>query len=271
MLISSVKNSSSWHLVGPLGEDLVLPKATKGPFRIGLLGTRAEQVKKDKTGEFARLIEAVKAPVILIDIRRDGVGANSAWGPLEFGTIVPSEVTSPYSFHHLPVAAPTVDLLKSFKKSMRTARARAKDGLAPLVLEPNEIKKYSEQLAKGVPTDVPDYGWQHWQIFRARYSRELDPTAVQAARAFVEAASVVGGVAIFLCAEEYRPSFDQDSQADQDEYYCHRYTLAKEIAKSLHSDFSGDQILQRSYRMGVGAEEAQWDNVSQAFTTTTNH
>jgi hypothetical protein len=72
-----------------------------------------------------------------------------------------------------------------------------------------------------------------WQEFRNRYNRQLPESAVQVVAAFVESAVARGGLAVLLCAEPHAQNFDNMPQDNQDEFYCHRFTLASRIRKQL--------------------------------------
>ena len=229
-----------------------LPHCTSGIVRIGLVGTRAQAVKSAKTKAFADMLDALNCPVILVDARRSGSGGNGAWGPLEFSTKIPGMMKNgqSYSFHHLPLLAPTLDLLASYRKANRIEAS----------LKPDEIEMYATGLSDGSirDDDVPEYAWKHWQIFKASYKRDLTPAAILAARAFAEAASASGGIGIFLCAEEFLPGFDEASASEQDEFYCHRYTLAAAVARSIVGNVPKVAVERHSLHLGKPPQVSTW-------------
>lgn len=107
--------------------------------------------------------------------------------------------------------------------------------------------------------DIPEYGWKHWQIFRACYLRDLSQPAILTVRAFVEGASSMGGMCIFLCAEEHLSGFDGASQTEQDEFYCHRYTAAAAIARCIMADTPNLVIERHSLRLGAQPDVDTWN------------
>jgi hypothetical protein len=109
--------------------------------------------------------------------------------------------------------------------------------------------------------DLPLGAAKHWQVFRAAYATELSDKATLVARAFVEAAAAVSGVALFLCAEESIPEFDSLNQAGQDEVYCHRFTLAAPVARSLSRDFPSARIERLSLKLGSASVTDLWMDV----------
>ena len=257
MIVSNIvapgNGAGRWMLVGPCGETMHLPHCTSGIVRIGLVGTRAQAVKSAKTKAFADMLDALNCPVILVDARRSGSGGNGAWGPLEFSTKIPGMMNNgqSYSFHHLPLLAPALDLLASYRKANRIEAS----------LKPDEIEMYATGLSDGSirDDDVPEYAWKHWQIFKVSYKRDLTPAAILAARAFAEAASVSGGIGIFLCAEEFLPGFDEASASEQDEFYCHRYTLAAAVARSIANDDRKVAVERNSLHLGRPPQVSTWD------------
>jgi hypothetical protein len=72
-----------------------------------------------------------------------------------------------------------------------------------------------------------------WRDFSARYTEELTHDAIGVARAFIEAAAVHGGLAVFICAEADQPNFDALSDNEQLLHYCHRFTLAHRVGAAL--------------------------------------
>jgi hypothetical protein len=255
MLVDSVTTPPGhWDLLGKMGETLRLRRAASpgaAPFLIGTMGTRrAVEVTGNQTQNFANTLAMVKQPICLVDIRRNGVGGSGSWSPAEFATIIPERLEEAgikqYSFHHLPQAAPSLDLLGAWRRaSQQSAR-----------LVDKEIDTAVQQVIRGdepVPT-----AWRHWQVFKARYSRETaESPAIAAGRAFVEAARDVGGIAIFLCAEERRAQFDSLSPQEQDGCYCHRFTLARQIARSIRRDFPDAKIHRVDLSVGETVTETQ--------------
>jgi hypothetical protein len=243
-VIAPTESMEDWGLIGPLGEVLRLPAAKAGPFRIALVGTRSSLVKTAKTKSFAAMLADLDQSVFVVDVRRNGAGGSGSWGPREFGTLIPDMIENNcgYSYHHLPDLAPEVELLDDFRAAMKLDETLSSD----------EIADIAGQLTAGTldQSRIPACAWKHWQVFGAAYRRDLPQHAVLAGRAFVEAAAVAGGVAVFLCAEEYLPDFDLADQNSQDDAYCHRYTLASLIAQSLGESFPAAEISRVSLRMG---------------------
>lgn len=111
-------SGSYWQLQGPLKETLVLPALTpsaSGTLRLGLLGTRSSPKVKNKTDRFAGTIAALGCPVFLVDTRRNGTGGQGSWSPRELATCIPAMLPpqQPYSYMHLPIAAPSLALLEA--------------------------------------------------------------------------------------------------------------------------------------------------------------
>jgi hypothetical protein len=100
-----------------------------------------------------------------------------------------------------------------------------------------------------------------WREFRTRYLEELSLDSLDIARAFVEAAQASGGLAIFLCAEADRPDFDQLSEPEQEESYCHRFTLAKQVAHRC-KDVHGAVVVKQVHLDLVDFKE-QWGKSGQ--------
>ena len=234
MFVTSVEGSGDrWILKGPLGQQLSLARcdpATK-QFEIGTIGTRCEGKFAHKTRRFAQLLDRLQRPIHLIDIRRSGAGGMGAWGPLELGSQVPRCLSHPYAFTHLPILAPSVELLESWRRAMKLP------GL--------DAKGIDESLRLLRRNRSPDpASWRHWQVFRESYLLELQKNnAVAIARAFTENAQACeGGLAVFLCAEQLDPDFDSASGQRQDDVYCHRFTLAAAVARSLTRDFPQSRV-----------------------------
>ncbi len=201
------ENATRWEIINKFGhiQYLDVPKLPLA-VEIGLLGTRCLHefpVKPNKTTAMAKMLDVLNRPLYLIDTRRDGTGAQSSWSPREFATMIPALVRMPLEFMHLPAAAPSIGLLDEDRK------ARKADKVMP------------------------------WQEFRRQYDADLSVDTVDVVRAYVEAAAAAGGMAIILCAEPYCPDFDVQSQEQQDEYYCHRFTLAQRVAQAILKSRSG--------------------------------
>ena len=226
MLISGVRECPTrWELSGQAGEILQLPRLTT-PDREILIGTagtrRAVKVKGKLTEHFARMLAVLPEPIMLIDVRRTGIGGSGSWGPEEFATIIPGLLAaagvSRYSFHHVPLFTPSRALLDKSKRA-----AKIDDNLSE-----EQIKDAVRTVESG---EEPQFAaWKHWEVYRAAYRRELSTTpAILAARAFVEAANEQGGIAVFLCAEERRDNFDEATRREQDNCHCHRFRSPAEL------------------------------------------
>jgi hypothetical protein len=140
------------------------------------------------------MLAALRQPIYLLDTRRNGVGAQSSWSPREFASIIPNSLAGRITYAYLHLPC-----------------------LAPSVALLDEARK----------NQMP------WHTFRERYIEELTPDALDVGRAFVETAVAAGGMAIFLCAEADQPEFDVLPDVEQEEYYCHRFTLAKQVANRI--------------------------------------
>ena len=176
---------------------------------IGLLGTQWLPNKLpwpfNEITVMADMLNMLKRPLYLIDVRRDGTGPQNSWSPREFATIIPAMVYKPMVFMHLPEAAPSIELLEKDRKARE----------AGTVL--------------------------HWQKFKHQYNAALTIYTVDLIQAYVEAAAVAGGMIILLCAEPYCPDFDVQPQERQDELYCHRFTLAQRTVRAIKAD-RGDAV-----------------------------
>lgn len=266
------KDGMSWRLFGPVGEELRLPAAAGGPFEIGLLGTQRPagvQVKPPLTLRLAELIARLDRPVLLLDTRRDGVGGSGSWAPREFASEVPEMLARagarhPYSFLHVPDLAPSLALLGRARAESASQRKDPRPAF-----DPGRIAEAAALAEAGA--SPPPGAFLHWQPFRAAYRREIrtSPVALPAARAFVEAARVWNGLAVFLCAEPYEPgSFEDpprvppgltgvapgDVQGAQDAVACHRFFLAAELRRALAAAFPGDRV--RIINLAIGREPA---------------
>ena len=227
-----LNENGMWQLTGPCGEKLLLDKATdSGPFEIGLLGTRTTKKVAAKTRRFSQLLAGLQRPIFLLDVRRAGVGGQGSWSPLELATIVPAELSEAYSFFHLPSLAPSVVLLQAYRKSRKL----------PALSEADIVATVSK-VRQGI--DPGDAAWKHWQVFREKYRIEIEAEkhSLLTAAAFIEAAQAAGGLAIFMCAEQFRQDFDSLSQSQQDDVYCHRYTLAAAACRLLQQRHPGCSV-----------------------------
>ena len=230
------------------------------------------QVKgKTKTEALAETLAELDKPVCLVDVRRDGVGSQSSWSPRELASLVPIAMRKwsavhrkepqPYGFWHLPCLAPSIELLGLWRKAMEPFRkvARLEQEIArktgsessseaydKLRCARKELDEHASEIAvDDIPSvveevrvadvnerSVPVAAFRHWEVFKAMYLRQLPGFAVDAACAFVEMAQVRGGVAVFMCAEEYCSNFEGLLREAQDDAYCHRYTLASAVARA---------------------------------------
>lgn len=229
--------------------------------------------RKTKTEVLAEALARLAKPIYLVDVRRDGVGSQSSWSPRELASLVPAAMqqwatvhrrsSQPYGFWHLPCLAPSIQLLALWRKATELFRKVERlrkdivkaspddrsmtDLMSKLDRAKNDLDEHVARFAVGdVPSavenvlrngineaELPVAAFRHWEIFRAGYVRDLPTFAIDVACAFVEAARAHGGVAIFMCAEECCSSFDILSRDDQDNAYCHRYTLAATITKAF--------------------------------------
>lgn len=215
MFVNTRKDSHRWRLADPWGHEFVLPCLPdygSQKVRIGTLGTKFEPngLKDEKrkaltsTTILAHLLRDLDAPIYLLDVRRNGTGAQSSWSPAEFASLIPAAIGSDgrYAFLHLPILAPSTGLLGEYHKG------RVSD----------------------------------WHDFRHRYNKEVSEGAIAVARAFVEAADGGGGMAVFLCAEPYCPALDTLPAAAQNANHCHRFTLANRIARQLQQAYPAIRV-----------------------------
>ncbi|MBL8726584.1 MAG: hypothetical protein JNK49_21255 [Planctomycetes bacterium] len=170
--------------------------------KIGTLGTRFDSRLSARTGNrttiMARMLRSPGQPIFGLDTRRAGCGAMAAWSPLEFATLIPAQIVAgqAYDFLHVPVVAPSPSLLATERRG-----------------------------------DLS--GWRH---FRERYNAELGDAALAVARAFVEAATVCGGLVVLLCAEPYEPDFADLLKDAQNRCHCHRFNLARRMTDAITAD-----------------------------------
>ncbi len=240
----------AWILADEWGYQTVLPcleHSKSVTANIGLLGTRVRGGKiagykwaNNRTKLMAAMLLSVDKPIYLVDVRRTGIGGQGSWGPNEFANLIPNIMKErnknhpPYSYIHLPIVAPENELLVAW----RTARKQLKDDKDKIAfynrITPEKIAHLVKRIETGQPVEPENY--LLWQVFKAHYKRYLSQeNRLNIAVAFVEATASRDGIVIFLCAEEYQPDFLQRTQEDQDQSYCHRYTLATQVAKQLAS------------------------------------
>jgi hypothetical protein len=218
MYIRAAREHDHWRVENAFGHGLLLPCAAdlsgcEIPF--GVLGTSTRaKVKGRKTDRMADLLASLRRPLYLIDARRNGVGGQGSWAPLEFATLIPEAMASPYpfSFVHLPCLAPSHGLVDAW---------------------------HAGRIAS-------------WRELRDRYNSEVSADSIEVARAFVEAAAHAKGLAIFLCAEPDAPDFDALPLAEQNAVYCHRFALARRISERLQDVWSGARV--RLLCLDIGAE-----------------
>ncbi|OGA98188.1 MAG: hypothetical protein A3E25_20920 [Burkholderiales bacterium RIFCSPHIGHO2_12_FULL_69_20] len=209
MFTDAQRDAAGWCLTNRWGHELRLPSlvALHGrPTRFATLGTRFQAKPRkvlgsNKTEIMARLLRSLACPIFVIDTRRDGVGAQSSWSPREWASQVPDLLgdAQPYDYMHLPILAPSIDLLQAYR---------------------------GHQLGG-------------WQVFRDGYDAGLATAGVRVAQAFVEAAVQRGGLAVLLCAEPYCARFDEMAQDLQDTLCCHRFHLARRVALALQREHPG--------------------------------
>lgn len=112
------------------GDRMILPlRRTGGPLLVGLLGTGAVREAKKKTAAMADLLRSLDTPLYVLDTRRNGCGGQGSWVPREFATEIPHlmKTERPYCFVHLPVVAPSIEMLewnKSEKPGWESFRDR---------------------------------------------------------------------------------------------------------------------------------------------------
>jgi hypothetical protein len=236
-----------WELSDPTGGVLRLPKLTRrtGDILIATAGTRRTRdvnIKRAVQG-LADAIAELRRPITLIDVRRAGVGGSGSWGPDVFTGTLPEMLgaagISRYTYYHLPILAPTRSLLD---RSNRAAKSSER-------LSEAQIEAAAVAVDQGVQPDAAAF--RHHEVFRAAYLRELQSTAaVAVARAFVEAANEIDGIPILLCAEARRAEFHLAAREEQDADYCHRFTLAAQVAAALKRGSSGMEVVRLDFSIG---------------------
>lgn len=218
MYIRAVREDDHWRVENAFGHALALPcppDALGGEIRFGVLGTGTRaKVRGRKTDRMADTLAALRRPIYLLDARRNGVGGQGSWSPLEFASLIPAAIDGPYpyAFVHLPCVAPSHGLVDTW---------------------------HGGRLA-------------NWREFRNLYNAELSAASVEVARAFVETAATAGGLAIFLCAEPDAPDFDTCSLEEQNELYCHRFALARRVADRLREAHPAAEV--RLMCLDIGAD-----------------
>src|SRR3712207_309014 len=121
MFARAIRRRDYWELSNDCDDllHLTCPSTlTGGSAAIGTLGTawrddiRIPQglptTKPELVAEMLAALHPYKH-FYLIDVRRDGVGAHSNWGPLQFATQVPERLAgrATYAFYHVPCLAPS--------------------------------------------------------------------------------------------------------------------------------------------------------------------
>ena len=203
MFIQAEKIGNQWALKNQHGHILTLPAFEGGEgktIEIGTLGTgRRKEIKVTGTltDLMAQMLTAIKRPIYLMDTRRTGQGGSGSWGPKEWASQIPAMIANAHPYDFLHLSL-----------------------LAPSL-------NLLEKSKKGMD----------WEEFREEYHREMTPEKVRVAQAFVEAAAQKGGIALFLCAEGFHPSFDSLSKEEQNHYHCHRFMLARRVADLVCQDY----------------------------------
>jgi Protein of unknown function, DUF488 len=131
------RNENEWVLDNAWGDRMILPfRRTGGLLRVGLLGTGAVRDAKRKTEAMAGLLMSLETPLYVLDTRRNGCGGQGSWAPREFASEIPDRMKTerPYCFVHLPVVAPSIEMLewnKSEKPGWRAFRDHYDRELTP--------------------------------------------------------------------------------------------------------------------------------------------
>jgi len=221
---------SAWILNDEWGHEMFLPcphQPEQLSVDIGVLGTRVRdgnlagyQWAKNKTKLMAAMLLSLDKPIYLIDTRRNGVGGQGSWSPREFASLIP-------------------DIMKDQGCKQLYSFIHLPI-LAPSIALLN--------LARNGLS---------WQEFKKEYQQELYQNgAIDIAVAFIEATACRSGICIFLCAEEYQPDFINLDQPEQNECYCHRYALAKKVAREIDQDYKSVRLCNLDLRDFKG----QWQN-----------
>jgi hypothetical protein len=106
---------TSWVVRNDWGDQMILPiEDTVKSLTLGLLGTGTVRKIENKTRAMATLLGSLDRPLYLLDTRRNGCGGQGSWAPREFATQIPVFMNSqnPYSFVHLPIVAPSIEILE---------------------------------------------------------------------------------------------------------------------------------------------------------------
>jgi hypothetical protein len=206
MFQKATRGKDGWQLPNGMGHELHLPcheSYANAKLALGTLGTRRRvEVPGKVTVLMAKMLASLGCPLYLLDVRRDGTGAQSSWSPREFASVIPAHLPSgqKYAYVHIPHLAPSVELLE----------------------------------AKHL----------NWSQFRDRYIAQLSNDALSVGEAFVEAAAKEGGLGVLMCAEADHPQFDSLPEEQKETHYCHRFTLAKQIARRLQARHAGVTVSQ---------------------------
>ena len=252
MLIHTVRRKDHhWEIVGAWEEFLRLPAARKGPFEIALLGAKTK--RSNATYYLARLMMSLQRPVYLIDIRTHGIRSPGGCWPRELRSDLLDYLSPRTRKHYGYLHIEALGLGRVLDTRVNIARGASGDRKIEI-----DIPEAVDLAAEG--EEVPFGAWRHWQVCRARYLSDLSPSSILCGQAFVEAARAIGGLAIFLCCEPDVGDFDDLPQDQQDRAYCHRFTLAAAIARSVSAHFPNDQIQRVSLSLdGESPSLADWN------------
>jgi hypothetical protein len=190
------RTDAGWIVQNRWGDGMFLPvDETQASVRVGLLGTRAVGKFRNKCVALGQLLSSLNRPLYVLDTRRDGCGGQGSWSPREFATEIPSMMAGQRRYAFVHLPSVAPSIeLLAWWRSSKPA----------------------------------------WQDFRMRYDAELSAGGVRVAAAFVESASTRGGLAVMVCAERDAEDFDSLSQPEQDNLYCHRFTLARRVLAELN-------------------------------------
>lgn len=130
MLRNVVEEVNAWVFRGPFGNETRITRSRVIPddVQIGLLGTLVRPPftkgrapgRRGKTDLLIAMLKSLNRPILLIDTRRSGVGAQSSWDPEIFASRIPAALGfGNYDYYHVPSLAPSSELLKGFSKDRK--------------------------------------------------------------------------------------------------------------------------------------------------------
>lgn len=169
MFETATRHGDQWLVQNAMGHRLCLPcKPSYMTMEIATLGTRRRVSVKTKvpmTGLMAEMLDSLQRPLYVLDVRRDGTGAQSSWSPREFASVIPGMLAGgrKYAYVHLPCLAPSVALLAEKSLTRQQFRDRYLAELSDDDLSVGEAFAESASAQDGMAVlmcaepDQPDY------------------------------------------------------------------------------------------------------------------